>query len=92
MATNTLTPAQQAGAILQTFLGQLGGDALVAAKGMIVNFGNNIQATPSAQNVVAQAMAIAATAPLQLPNLESEAIKQLGAAVVQLAGLIPNAP
>lgn len=85
-------PSQQAGAILQMFLGQLAGDALMAAKGMIVNFGSNIQATPSAQNVVAQALAVAATAPLQLPNLEAEAIKQLGAAVVSLAGLIPNAP
>lgn len=92
MTTSVPTPAQQAGAILQTFFSQLGGDALVAAKGMIENFGNSIQATPSAQNVVAQAMAIAATAPLQLPNLEAEAIKQLGAAVVQLASLIPSAP
>lgn len=92
MTTATPTPAQQAGAILQNFLGQLGGDALVAAKAMLTNFGNNIQATPSPQNVVAQAMAVAATAPLQLPNLEAEAIKQLGAAVVQLVGLIPNTP
>ena len=86
----TIAPTASAGVILQALLGQFAGDVLVSAKGLLVNFGNSIVVNPSQSNVIAQAMALAATAPLQLPNLEAEAIKQFGMAVTQLTALIPD--
>lgn len=87
MATS---PSASAGTILQGLMAQFAGDVLVSAKGLLTNFGSAITANPSQENVIAQALALAATAPLQLPNLESQAIAQFGTAVQQLAALIPS--
>ncbi|MGO9998992.1 MAG: hypothetical protein ACLPKW_14810 [Acetobacteraceae bacterium] len=87
---STPTPLQQAGTILKTLLGALAEDGLQAMQSSLVSYGNALQANPSAANVVTQSLALAATAPLQVPNLEAEAIKQMGVAIVALAGLIPS--
>lgn len=90
MTTATPTPAQQAGTILHGLLSELEGDAFQNLKDLTTAFGQSLVTTPTEANVVAQAMALALTAPLKLPGLESEAIGQFGAAVVQLSTLIPN--
>jgi hypothetical protein len=82
-----------AGSILQGLIGQFNGDALASMQGLLTAFGQALVINPSQENLIAQALALAATAPLQIPNLEQESIGQFGAAVVKLAALItPVAP
>lgn len=86
----TTTPAQQAGTLLHGLLAQFEGDVLGSAQGLLATFFANLSKTPTSQNVIAQGIALAATAPLQLPALESTAIAQFAAVGQQLTALIPS--
>jgi len=66
---------------LQTLFAQLGNelisDAFSNASGLLNAFFTNVKGNPDPQNVVAQGAILAASAMLQLPNLEKEAIGQV---------------
>ena len=80
----TPTPQQSAGQILHGLLAQLEGDAVQSASGLLQTFFTNLQKTPTSTNLVAQALALVASAPLQLPALQSTAISQFATAGLQL--------
>lgn len=89
--SGTPTPAQQAGQILHGLISQWGGDVLQDAEGLLGTFFANLKMTPTPTNLIAQGLALAATAPLQLPELESQAIGQFAQAGLLLTSLIPTA-
>lgn len=88
--TPTPTPAQQAGTILHNLLGSFEADLLSSAQGLFTTYFTNLQKSPTSANVVAQGIALAATAPLQLPQMEATAIGQFASAGLQLTALIPQ--
>jgi hypothetical protein len=88
--TTTPTPAQQAGNIIHALLSQFEGDALGAAQNLFSTYFSNLKKSPTQANVVAQSLALAATAPLQLPSLETTAISQFADAGLALTALIPS--
>lgn len=88
MTTPTTTSS-----LFSNLLTQLGDDLFVNGQGLLTAFFTNIQANPSTQSVIAQAAILAATAPLQLPNLEKDAISQVAATGLQLVQqLTPPTP
>lgn len=58
------------------------------AAGLLHAFFTNVKANPTTQNVVAQGAILAASAPLQLPNLEQESIGQLADTGLALLALV----
>lgn len=69
---------------------QLLNDAGGNAKSLLTAFFTNVKANPTTQNVIAQGAILAATAPLQLPNLEQEALGQVADAGLALLDLLPT--
>lgn len=66
---------------LQNIFKTIGADLVADVKGagfaLLTTFFSNVKANPSPQNVAAQGAILAASAILQLPNLEQEGITQL---------------
>lgn len=83
-SASTTTPEA---ALLNQLLTQLGGDLFSTGSGLLISALTSIQANPTPQNVIAQGVQIALVAPLQLPNLEKEAIGQIAATGLQLLAL-----
>ena len=82
---------------LSTLFTVLGNQLLTDVEGnaasLLTAFFQNIKATPSVQNVLAQGAILQASALLQLPNLENEAISQLAdTGLSALAAIKPVAP
>lgn len=77
-----------AGALFHSLFSQLGGDIAANGKGLLTNFFNSVIKNPTAQNVVAQGAILAASAPMQLPNLEQESIGQIAQVGLQLTNLL----
>ena len=62
------------------------------ASGLLVAFFTNIKATPSIQNVLAQGAILQASALLQLPNLETQAIAQFADTGLAALASLKSAP
>lgn len=73
MTTATPNPFQT---LFAQFGNELVGDAFGNAHGLLSAFFNNVKANPTTQNVVAQGAILTASAMLQLPNLEQQALGQ----------------
>ena len=71
------TPANPISSLFTTLGNELIKDVTGNAAGLLTAFLTNVKATPTPQNVAAQGAILAASAMLQLPNLEAEAIGQL---------------
>lgn len=71
------TPASPISSLFTTLGNELIKDATGNAAGLLTAFLTNVKATPTPQNVAAQGAILAASAMLQLPNLEAEGIGQL---------------
>ena len=69
--------ASPTSALFSAFGNLLLSDVTGNATGLLTAFLKNVQATPTPQNVAAQGAILAASAMLQLPNLEAEGIQQL---------------
>lgn len=63
-------------ALFASFGNELIGDAFGNAHGLLSAFFTNVKANPQPSNVVAQGAILTASAMLQLPNLEQQAISQ----------------
>lgn len=78
---------QSAGSILHSFLSEIGEDLVSSGSGILTTALTNLENNPTVENAAAQGAAIALAAPLALPNLASEVIKQgaqAGLALLQL--------
>lgn len=84
------TSSPSAASLFQALGTQLLTDTEGNAKDLLNAFFNNVKATPTPQNVIAQGAILAASAPLQLPNLEAEAIGQIATVGQQLLALLPT--
>lgn len=82
------TTASQAGALFHQLGTLLVADIFSVNNTLLENFFNNLKANPTVQNAVAQGALLAASAPLQLPNLEQTAIGQVADIGLQLTALI----
>ena len=71
------TPTNPLSALFTTLGNNLSADVTGNATGLLTAFLTNVKATPTPQNVAAQGAILAASAMLQLPNLEQEGITQL---------------
>jgi hypothetical protein len=76
--------------IFQHVGAQLLSDVEGNASSLLTAFFTNIKANPTTQNVVAQGVVLAASAPLQLPNLEQAALSQIADAGLALLALLPK--
>lgn len=76
--SSTGTPApSSASDLFHILLTNLGDDLFKDGAGLLTQFFTNIKANPTTQNVIAQGAILAASAPMQLPNLEQAAIGQV---------------
>lgn len=73
--------------LFHQLLTELGGDLFTSGSGLLVQLFTNIQKNPTTQNVIAQGVILAASAPMQLPNLEQAAIGQTATVGLQLLAL-----
>lgn len=87
MTTATTTTPNPAQAIFGTLGQHLLADIEGPAFGLLSSFLTNVAKNPTTQNVLAQGAILAASAPLQLPNLEQSSISDFAAAGQQLLAL-----
>ena len=83
MATPT-----SASTLFHTLLTNLGDDLFKDGAGLLNTFFTNVKANPTTQNVLAQGAILAASAPMQLPNLEQASIGQLADTGLELMSLV----
>lgn len=85
----TTTPAPSPESVLFSGLLQsLANDIFASGSGLLTAFFTNVQKNPTTQNVIAQGAILAASAPMQLPNLEQAALSQVATTGLALVALI----
>lgn len=87
----TATPAPAATSQAASLFKQLGtlliADVFNSSNTLLEDFFTSLKATPSIQNAMAQGAILAMKAPLQLPNLEAQALAQVADIGLQLTAL-----
>lgn len=73
--------------LFHSLLTSLGDDLFSSGSGLLEQLFTNIQKNPTTQNVIAQGVILAASAPMQLPNLEQAAIGQAATTGLELLKL-----